>query len=318
MNIIMLYKYPVLVIIIAAASIVSGYSQPAEYKMTQREYIDRYKDEAIREMLMNGVPASITLAQGMLESANGNSPLAVYANNHFGIKCHKGWQGLTFIQDDDTRNECFRKYSNVLDSYSDHSTFLNTRGRYSFLFELKRTDYKGWARGLKKAGYATNPKYPVLLIKLIEKYKLYEYDHVKEMPSLMPEPEEYASKPMRKGRKVLVHNRVKYIIVKDGDTYFEIANNLDMMLWQIYKYNDLKRNDHLRPGQVIYLQPKRKKANKDYEYHIAKRGETMYRISQKYAVKIKSLYKMNRMVEGEQPSPGQRIHLRKPIKAPVS
>ncbi|HHZ64944.1 MAG TPA: hypothetical protein EYN51_05515, partial [Flavobacteriales bacterium] len=124
----MTYKYSILLIAIAVASIVSVYSQPAEYKMTQREYIDRYKDEAIREMLMNGVPASITLAQGMLESANGNSPLAVYANNHFGIKCHRGWEGLTFIQDDDTRNECFRKYSNVLDSYSDHSQFLNTRG----------------------------------------------------------------------------------------------------------------------------------------------------------------------------------------------
>ena len=264
-------------------------------------------------MLMHGVPASITLSQGMLESANGNSPLAIYANNHFGIKCHRGWDGLTFIQDDDTRDECFRKYPHVLDSYSDHSKFLRGRGRYSSLFELKQTDYKGWARGLKKAGYATNPRYPQLLITLIERHKLYEYDKVKEMPSLLPEPEETAAKPIMKGRKVLLHNQVKYIVVKDGDTYFEIANNLDMMLWQIYKYNDLKKNDKLRVGQVLYLQPKRKRAKRGYEYHVAKRGESMYSISQKYALKIKSLYRMNRMVEGAQPSPGQRISLRKVI-----
>lgn len=290
-----------------------AYAQPADYKNSPEEYIEKYKSEAVKEMLMNGVPASITLAQGMLESANGNSPLAIYANNHFGIKCHRGWDGLTFIQDDDTKDECFRKYTNVLDSYSDHSKFLSGRGRYASLFDLKVTDYKGWARGLKKAGYATNPKYPALLITLIERHKLYEYDKVKEMPSLMPEPEEMARKPVLKGRKVLLHNRVKYIIVNDGDTYFEIASNLDMMLWQIYKYNDLKRQDKLRVGQVIYLQPKRGKAKRGHEYHIAKRGETMYAISQKYAVKIKSLYKLNRMVEGSQPDPGQQISLRKVV-----
>jgi len=297
--------------------LVSGYSyaQPAEYKNSPEEYINKYKSEAIREMLMHGVPASITLAQGMLESANGNSPLAIYANNHFGIKCHRGWDGLTFIQDDDTKDECFRKYTNVLDSYSDHSRFLSGRGRYASLFDLKKTDYKGWAKGLKKAGYATNPRYPQLLISLIERYKLYEYDQVKEMPSLMPEPDETASVPVLKGRKVQLHNRVKYIVVKAGDTYFEIASNLDMMLWQLYKYNDLKKNDKLRVGQVIYLQPKRNRAKRGYEYHVAKRGETMYAISQKYAVKIKSLYRMNRMVEGSQPDPGQRISLRKVIQS---
>jgi len=292
-----------------------AYAQPAEYKNSPEEYIEKYKSEAIREMLMHGVPASITLSQGMLESANGNSPLAIYANNHFGIKCHRGWEGLTFIQDDDSKDECFRKYPHVLDSYSDHSEFLRKRGRYAALFELKQTDYKGWARGLKKAGYATNPRYPQLLITLIERHKLYEYDKVREMPSLLPEPEESASKPIMKGRKVLLHNRVKYIVVKDGDTYFEIANNLDMMLWQLYKYNDLKKNEKLRVGQVLYLQPKRGRAKRGYEYHVAKRGETMYAISQKYAIKTKSLYRMNRMVEGAQPDPGQRISLRKVVSA---
>ncbi|MFH1320168.1 MAG: glucosaminidase domain-containing protein [Bacteroidota bacterium] len=284
-------------------------AQPMGYKNTPEVYIAKYKNDAIKEMLMHHVPASITLAQGMLESANGNSPLAVYANNHFGIKCHKGWEGLTFIQDDDTKDECFRKYSSVLESYNDHSEFLRNRSRYALLFKLKKTDYKGWAEGLKKAGYATNPKYPQLLIDIIEKYKLYEYDKVNEMPSIIPEPEEYASKPMLKGRSVMVHNRVKYIIAKEGDTYFKIANNLDLMLWQIFKYNDLKRNDRLKPGQVIYLQPKRKKAQ--FDYHIVKIGETMQDISQKYAIKLKHLYKNNLMAEDDKPRVGQQLWLRK-------
>jgi len=285
-------------------------AQPAEYKLTAKEYIEHYKEEAIREMLMHGVPASITLAQGMLESGNGNSPLAVYANNHFGIKCHRGWEGLTFIQDDDTRNECFRKYPNVLDSYSDHSAFLSGRSRYASLFNLKKTDYKGWAKGLKKAGYATNPKYPQLLISLIERHNLYEYDNANEMPSLRPEPEILANKPILKGRKVMIHNNVKYIFVGEGDTYFKIANGLDMMLWQLYKYNDLNKSDKLRSGQVLYLQPKRRKAKRGYDFHIVRYGEDMYDISQKYAVKLYSLYRMNKMGEGSVPTPGQKLWLR--------
>jgi LysM repeat protein len=285
--------------------------QPAEYKLSQEEYIEKYKDEAIREMLMHGVPASITLSQGMLESGNGNSPLAVYANNHFGIKCHKGWDGLTFIQDDDEKNECFRKYGSVLESYSDHSAFLSGRSRYATLFDLKRTYYKGWAKGLKKAGYATNPHYPQLLIKIIEKHKLYEYDKTKEMPSIKPSPQEYVNRPLLKGRKVMIHNGVKYILVKQGDTYFKIANKLEMMLWQIYKYNDLKKNDKLRQGQVIYLQPKRNKAQRGNDYHLVRRGETMYSISQKYAIRLKSLYKKNKMPQDIEATPGQKLWLRK-------
>ena len=153
-------------------------AQPAERRITREEYIEMYKDDAIREMLKSGVPASITLAQGILESGNGNSPLAVYAKNHFGVKCHKGWTGESMRLDDDEKNECFRKYETVYESFKDHSDFLVTRSRYAFLFDLKITDYKGWAKGLKKAGYATNPNYPSLLIDLIEKYELYNYDKV--------------------------------------------------------------------------------------------------------------------------------------------
>ncbi len=283
-------------------------SQPAEYKMTREEYIERYKNDAIKEMLMHGVPASITLAQGILESGNGNSPLAIYANNHFGIKCH-GWEGLTFIQDDDEKNECFRKYSSVLESYSDHSAFLRTRFRYAALFELKKTDYKGWAKGLKEAGYATNPKYPQMLTDIIEKYNLHEFDMVENMPFITPEPEEIAAKPMFKGRGVVLNNNVKYIVVKEGDSYFKIVNDFDMMLWQIFKYNDLERNDRLKAGDVLYLQPKRRKAK--YEYHVVKAGETMHSISQKYAVKIKHLYRKNFMEEGSEPKAGDELWLKK-------
>jgi flagellum-specific peptidoglycan hydrolase FlgJ len=146
----------------------------SQNKMTPTEYISEYKEDAIKEMYLHKVPACITLAQGMLESGNGNSSLCRNANNHFGIKCHKGWSGKTFMMDDDTANECFRKYECALDSYSDHSQFLFSRSRYSKLFELPLTDYKGWCYGLKSAGYATDPKYPERLIELIEKYKLHE------------------------------------------------------------------------------------------------------------------------------------------------
>jgi len=139
-------------------------------------YIEKYSQIAVDEMNMYNIPASITLAQGILESGNGESRLAVDGKNHFGIKCHSNWNGKTIIEDDDEKGECFRKYNRVSDSYRDHSLFLNERGRYAFLFEYNKTDYKKWAKGLKKAGYATNPKYPTLLINLIEKYDLSRFD----------------------------------------------------------------------------------------------------------------------------------------------
>lgn len=145
------------------------FAQAGSKRISREEYINTYKDDAIEEMQRTGIPASITLAQGILESGDGNSALARYARNHFGIKCHSDWKGATFTMDDDAKDECFRKYKHALESYKDHSDFLTGRNRYAFLFELKLTDYKGWAHGLKKAGYATNPKYPKLLIDIIER-----------------------------------------------------------------------------------------------------------------------------------------------------
>lgn len=284
-------------------------AQPAEKKMTPEQYITNYKDEAIKEMLMHNIPASITLAQGMLESANGNSDLAVYANNHFGIKCHDGWDGPIFRKDDDARDECFRKYPSVLDSYTDHSLFLKSRSRYASLFQLKRNDYKAWAKGLKEVGYATDPKYTQRIVNLIELHKLYEYDRVDELPNIKASVVERSSTPkVIQSREILRFHFIKYIIVKPGDSFYKIAQETDKDLWQLYKFNDLTANDKLIIGQKIYLQPKRRSAAEPF--HIVKKGDTMKSISQLHGIKLKSLYKKNNMKAGEEPAIGQQLYLR--------
>ena len=296
-----------LVVLVAFKS----FSQPAEPRISKEEYIEIYKEDAVKEMLFSGVPASITLAQAMLESDFGNSPLARYANNHFGIKCHKGWTGGTFYQDDDARNECFRKYYTVYKSYRDHSEFLSNRKRYASLFLLKRTDYKSWAKGLKKAGYATNPQYANLLIKIIEENVLYNYDKVRKMPVLAyNELANNQVKMLNKKRAIKFHdNNIKYLIARHGDTYYKIAKEFDMGLWQIKKYNDLNKGDELTAGDIIYLQPKRGKAK--VKFHVVKKGETMREISQRYGIKLKALYKKNNMIIGTQPRKRQKLYMRK-------
>ena len=297
------------------------FSQPAEYKMTRPEYVEKYKDIAIKEMLENGIPASITLAQGLLESDAGNSALAMYANNHFGIKCHgDDWKGETYIQDDDKKDECFRKYKIAEESYDNHSEFLKSKGRYAFLFELRKTDYKGWAEGLHEAGYATDPSYADRLIKLIEDLKLYQYDRMQEMAidkrekkKIEPQIIKPTTASFSSSRKLFLNNNIKYIVVQDGDTYYKIAHDLDMRLWQLHNYNETGQQTCLQVGDVVYLQPKRRHSNKE-EIHTARFGETMYYISQLYGVKMRHLYKMNRMTEGQEPSAGQKIYLKKQRK----
>lgn len=310
-----------MILIMMASSLVA---QPAERVLSRDEYIEMFKSIAINEMHLHNIPASITLAQGMLESGNGNSPLAKYANNHFGIKCHVGWNGPTFIQDDDAKNECFRKYDSASQSYRDHSDFLKTRPRYESLFTLKTTDYKGWAHGLKAAGYATNPKYPDLLIKLIEDNRLYEFDKMQKIPS---EPE----KPLamvrsdKKVRTSTTHttsssaisvskNNIKYTVAKAGDTQAKIADRFEMAEWQIKKYNELDKGAKVKEGTVIYLQPKRNKAKQDF--HTVAKGETLWDISQKYGIKLAALAKKNNLEENAKLSPGTKLYLRK--TAPVS
>lgn len=286
-------------------------AQPAEKNLTRTQYIEQWKDEAVKQMHLYGIPASITLAQGILESADGNSALAKYANNHFGIKCHE-WDGASFIQDDDESDECFRKYESTEESYSDHSEFLTGRSRYSDLFELQLTDYEGWAKGLKAAGYATNPKYADMLITLIEDNDLYEYDQLEEVASKnIPDDDdiEFPNELASVVRDIFVHpNDIDYIIVKQGDTPYSLARELDMWVSQLYKYNELTEDDILSPGDVIYLQPKRSKAQEDY--HTVLEGETMYSISQKYGIKLDKLYEKNLMEPGTQPAVGQLLYLR--------
>ncbi|PCJ25412.1 MAG: hypothetical protein COA97_07940 [Flavobacteriales bacterium] len=287
------------------------YAQPAERRITRAEYIETYKDDAIREMMKSGIPASITLAQGILESGDGNSPLAVYAKNHFGVKCHSDWTGESMRLDDDEKNECFRKYESVYESYRDHSNFLVTRSRYNFLFELKITDYKGWAKGLKKAGYATNPKYADMLIMLIERNNLNQYDNFAKVPPRKLS-KKRSSKILATGknfRVIKLHNHIKYIKVKEGDTFYRISKDYEMNLWQIFKYNDLNKGDVLKTGDIIYLQPKRNKSKE--EFHIVKKGESMRDISQLYGVKLKKLYKKNLIIMGTQPNVGDKIFLKK-------
>lgn len=305
-----------LIVLVLALSFPAAtmYAQPAEKKNTPDEYIATYKDDAIREMQLFHVPASITLAQGMLESDNGNSALAVYANNHFGIKCHKEWTGETYTQDDDTKDECFRKYGAVYDSYVDHSEFLKTRPRYAFLFELKMTDYVGWAKGLKSAGYATDPKYADRLIKIIEQYKLNQYDKLEGLSPVVAEPKssegtKTVSANAMNRREIYLNNNRKFVIAKQGDTFMKLAQELETGVWVLYKYNDLNKDSTLKPGQMIYIQPKRNQCEE--EKCQVRPGETMHDISQKYGVKLKKLYLYNNMEPGTQPKAGQIIYLRK-------
>lgn len=286
-------------------------SSKADKKMTPEEYIAKYKDIAISEMHRTGIPASITLAQGYLESSYGNSQLATKANNHFGIKCHDGWTGDTFYIIDDDKDEngkliksCFRVYKNAEDSYYDHSEFLTGRSRYAKLFDLRSTDYEGWAKGLKKCGYATNPKYADLLINIVERYELYNYDKVKKPKKLL------AHERLSKS-EVFEINGIPAISYDGNMTIREIRDQFFTAEWQIFKYNDFTRKTPLKKGQIIYLKPKRKK-NTTQEVHEVQEGETMQYISQLRGVKLKRLYKLNKLKKGEEPKAGEKLSLVKP------
>lgn len=271
-----------------------------EKNISKEEYVESWRQVAVRQMIENKIPASITLAQGILESASGNSDLARKGNNHFGIKCH-GWEGEKMYMNDDTDNECFRVYPNAEESYVDHGKFLTSKERYAKLFTYEQTDYKSWAKGLKEAGYATNPKYPDLLIDIIEGLKLNELDALGN-PSPNKGIELTAS--TTKGTTITVsenthavkthENKVKFIVAKKGDTFYKIAKEFNLGLWQLYRYNDYgTRKDVLEEGDIVYLQPKRKKAkNKDASFQVTT-PISLRQLSQQEAVKLESLMKMN-------------------------
>ena len=263
-----------------------------------QDYIERYKDLAIEQMLKWKVPASITLAQGLLESGAGGSDLARKGNNHFGIKCH-GWTGRRTFHDDDASQECFRAYDNVRDSYDDHSQFLARQPRYSRLFTLAITDYKGWAHGLKACGYATSATYAQQLINIIELYQLYQYDRATKYDRFAYDHIASVDQVSVGGdlHRVYFNNRNYYIVARQGDTFASIAKEFGLKARKLASYNERKKSSKLQQGDMVYLEKKQKRADKRYkkQLHSVKAGETMYSISQTYGIRLKSLYKKNHL-----------------------
>ncbi|MBQ3609700.1 MAG: glucosaminidase domain-containing protein [Bacteroidaceae bacterium] len=257
------------------------------------DYIKQYRDLAVDEMKKYHIPASITLAQGLLESGAGQSTLARKSNNHFGIKCGSDWQGKTVRHNDDARGECFRAYKHPKQSYEDHSKFLAGRPRYASLFKLKITDYKGWARGLKKAGYATDPRYAQRLIDIIELYDLDKYDKKGGLKWMKENPNPH---------QPYIANGLLYIVVRAGDTWKSISKEFDISQKKLRKYNDLYKGYELQPGDILYLEKKNRKAQKEHIVHVLRAGESMYLISQKYGIRLKNLYKLNKM-DADEPAP---------------
>lgn len=273
------------------------------WNRTYQQYIDQYKDLAIEQMRKYRIPASITLAQGLLESGAGKSELAVKGNNHFGIKCH-GWDGKTLSFDDDAKDECFRAYKSVKQSYEDHSKFLLSERRYSKLFKLKITDYKGWARGLKAAGYATNPQYADRLIKIIEVYRLDRYDRSKKYDKFI------ATHPT--DRDIYQFNKNYYITARRGDTFKSIGKEMNISARSLASYNERNRKDALEEGEIIWLKEKKKKLPKEYrgKIHRVEAGESMYSIAQRYGITVKSLYKMTGKTSDYEIKAGDMLRLK--------
>lgn len=279
----------------------SAYGQKSNYE----KYIDKYHHYATDQMKRYGIPASITLAQGLLESSAGTSYLARKANNHFGIKVGGGWKGPYVIQSDDLPNDRFRVYRSVKASYEDHSLFLYGKPRYADLFKLSQKDYKGWAHGLKKAGYATNPRYAYLLIDLIERYDLTQYDKKGGKRNQKKNPLD--------DRVIRMCNESFYLIAEEGDTYKSLSKIVGKSERKLRKYNEVDKNYSLEPGDVVYLEKKEKKADKSHKkkYHAVRVGESMHSIAQRYGMRMETLYKINRKSPGYLPKCGDLLLIRK-------
>lgn len=320
----------------------------AQQNTTVEQYIATYKEIAIMEELRSGVPASITLAQGILESQAGTSKLSRSSNNHFGIKCKNDWTGATVHHDDDARGECFRSYPSVEDSYKDHSDFLRSRPHYAFLFNLDPLDFEGWAHGLKKAGYATNPKYAHILIKTINENNLQQYTLIALQRSGNQQ-HDYAAASQQTNTVVAVTNNTettmmvqpaveksiaiapasdevvypegtfsingtKVVFATAGTSLFAVASKANISFSKLLEYNDLDNVDILAQDRVIYLQRKPKKSA-DKEFHIVETAETLEAISMKEGVDLESLYEYNKIQKGMQPAAGEKVFLR-PGKLP--
>ena len=260
-------------------------SVPSQAKDAYSAYIARYSSMAVEQMKQYGIPASITLAQGLLESDAGRSVLATKCNNHFGIKCHSDWTGRKMYHDDDERQECFRCYRDADDSFRDHSLFLVNGARYSSLFKLGNTDYKGWARGLKAAGYATSPTYADKLIELIERYGLDRYDSrngVRLKPGQIP-------------HQPLLVNGQRCVRLREGETLKDIAREYGMQLSLLRRFNEADRKFVPPVGTLIYLERKKSRADKEHRTYVVKKDDSLWSISQQFGVKIKPLAKRNHL-----------------------
>jgi len=333
-------------IAIALAVGVAGHAQYNEQDI--RNYIDQYADVAVQKMHEYKIPASITVAQGIFESACGKSRLAVEGNNHFGIKCHTEWTGDTILIDDDELQECFRKYSSVSESYNDHSLFLTTRKRYSNLFQLDIMDYKAWARTLKQDGYATNPQYADRLISLIERFNIAALDTLyqqqygsgtitssQQKPQTQapaPKPAEQSGNPAttdKQGkrvftaigseypsdqspftyRKVFKNNNTYFVIAEKGDTYEKIAQDILVMSDNLRKFNDAGPNDEPMENEIVYVEAKAR--GNAMRVHTVQTGETLRYISQRYGVQLRYILKYNMLDENSVIHPGDQILLRR-------
>ncbi len=308
-------------------------------RMTVEQYIETYKELAMEEMIRSGVPASITLAQGILEAEYGNSRLAKEANNHFGIKCKETWTGATIRHTDDAPWECFRKYGSAAESYRDHSEFLRTRKHYAFLFDLDVMDYKAWAYGLKKAGYATNPRYPVILIGHIEKYNLHEFSLIaikrKDDPQYMSGKSIDTSTQKMKPQVndtvvaqsseitppkapypdgVFEINNTKVIYAKAGTPWMVIADQYHVALHHLFDFNELNESETVQQDQLVFLKRKRKKGS--VEFHTVREGETLYGIAQAEGVRLSSLLDYNRLSLDKPISKGKILFLQ--TEAPLN
>ena len=286
-----------------------GMQAQSQWNQTYQQYIDQYKDISIEQMHRYHIPASITLAQGLFESGAGKSELARKGNNHFGIKCN-GWTGRAVYHDDDARNECFRAYDSAYESYEDHSKFLVGSKRYSSLFKLKTNDYKGWAHGLKAAGYATNPQYAYRLIDIIQLYKLYEYDEGKGYSKFIAQHAKHSAGGEL--HVIKIFNKNYYLIARRGDTFKSIADEVGISYRKLAKYNERDKRDVLEEGEIVWLKKKQRKAPKDYKgrLHYVRQGESMYSIAQNYGIRLKNLYKMNHMSPDYQIKVGDALRLR--------
>lgn len=322
-----------LLFIVALCSMLIGYAQSKN--QAYLDYIDQYRSIAIQQQKKHGIPAAITLAQGLLESAAGRSELATKANNHFGIKCNSEWNGRTFTADDETKNECFRRYHSAEESYEDHSLFL-LRKRYESLFQLSITDYKGWARGLKACGYATDPKYAEKLINLIELYDLQHitkgknhgnnnpviHDH-ETWEDLINESDvilrahhslkDYALPPIEDFEIYEEHasgfrNGVRYIIAIKGDTYASLSYYLNIREKKLRRYNDALDARELQEGDMVYIYAKKNRAGRKFTYCYCQPDDNLWEIAQKYGIRLKKLCKRNN-IHYNSPTP-QRLQLR--------